>query len=135
MKKSFKTRHQGELFLSLCLLFSPLCIQAQPCVSAAAGLVSWWQGESDANDAADGNNGALVNGASFASGKVGTAFNFGGANHVEVPAAANLNVQSFTIECWISPDDVNALKPIVEYGDGGNIGVHVWHSVPADGSA
>ncbi|MBI3853371.1 MAG: immunoglobulin domain-containing protein [Verrucomicrobia bacterium] len=112
-----------------------LTVNAPACLTAPPGLVSWWQGEGNANDSADSNNGVLVNGASFASGKVGTAFNFWGTNHVEVPAAVNLNVQSYTIEAWIFPADVSVLKPIVEYGDGGNIGLHLWHSVPADGGA
>src|SRR5205823_5498459 len=69
-------------------------------------------------------------------GQVGQAFNFGGSNHVEVPASSSLNVQSFTIEAWIYPADVNVYKPIVEYAaPGGSPGVHLWHSVPADGSS
>src|SRR5262249_48172926 len=43
---------------------------------AAPGLVSWWRGEGNANDAQGGNNGALVGGVSYAPGKVGQAFSF-----------------------------------------------------------
>jgi len=41
------------------------------CVSPAAGLVSWWRAEGNANDSASINNGALTNGAGFAPGKWG----------------------------------------------------------------
>jgi hypothetical protein len=111
------------------------CILQPGCVSIPAGLVSWWQAEGNANDAADSNMGVVVNGASFAPGEVGQAFNFGGTNHVEVPASSNLNVQSLTIEAWIFPADVSLLKPILEFGaPAGSAGLHLWHSVGADGN-
>jgi hypothetical protein len=70
-----------------------------------AGLVSWWQAESNANDAADGNNGSLINSAGFSAGRIGKAFDFNGANqYVEVPSSSNLNpAGSFSIEGWIFP--------------------------------
>src|ERR1051326_680091 len=41
------------------------------CDPAPSGLVSWWQAEGNANDSMNGNQGVLVNGASFAPGEVG----------------------------------------------------------------
>jgi len=135
VKELIKYRHQGVACFWSCLLLVPVWIQGQACVHPPEGLVSWWRAENSADDPAGGNNGAWVNGAAFTPGRVGQAFNFRGTNHVQVPASPSLNVQSFTIETWIFPADVNVYKPIVEYaGPGGNPGVHLWHSVPADGS-
>jgi hypothetical protein len=43
---------------------SPTSVQAQysPPIS---GLVSWWRGDGNANDSADGNNGTALNGAGY----------------------------------------------------------------------
>src|SRR5437016_8605814 len=101
MKKLIKSTSQSAVCVSVCLLLFPLWIQSQPCVPVQSGLVGWWRGEGNADDSADSNNGAWVNGGSFAPGKVGQAFNFRGTNHVEVAASSSLNVQNFTIEAWI----------------------------------
>jgi hypothetical protein len=75
------------------------------CVPAPAALISWWPAEGDAQDIVDNNHGALRNGATFAPGKVGQAFNLDGVNdYVEVPNSASLNPPgSFTIDAWIYP--------------------------------
>ncbi len=46
-------------------------VAAQTCVQPPAGLVSWWPGDGNAKDIISGNDGTLVNGATFATGKVG----------------------------------------------------------------
>src|SRR5260370_21849338 len=72
------------------------------CVAAPSGLVSWWPGEGNANDAVDGNNGTLFSGTTFMTGKVGQAFSFDGTNSaVVIAASSNLAFQSLTIERWI----------------------------------
>ena len=54
--------------------------------------VSWWKAENDATDSIDSNNGTLMNGTTFAPGKVGQAFSFDGVNDdVEVPHNTNLD--------------------------------------------
>ncbi len=75
------------------------------CVAPPAGLVSWWRAESSANDAVDGNNGMLRNGAGLSVGKVGQAFDLNGVNqYVEIVNTNNLNpAGSFSIEGWILP--------------------------------
>src|SRR5206468_11845301 len=45
------------------------------CVPAGAGLVGWWKGEGNGNDATGANNGTLA-GVSFTNGEVGQAFSF-----------------------------------------------------------
>jgi len=75
---------------------------AQTCVPPPEGLVSWWPGDDNADDIADGNNGALVGGATFAAGKVGQAFSFSGpGDSVNMGSPVNLQLQDFTIDAWI----------------------------------
>ena len=100
-----------------------------PCSAPADGLVSWWRGEGDALDFLGGNNGTVLTGTSFAPGEVGQSFSFDGTSSaVVVPAASNLNVQSFTIEAWLLPTDLSIPRPIVEYGatNGTVSPLHFW---------
>jgi hypothetical protein len=119
------------------------CAPAVPpstnCVPAPAGLVSWWPAESNANDAADSNNGVLRGGISFTTGRVGQALSFNGTDaDVRVPASPNLNVGAgagLTIETWINPADVTQQRPLVEWNSG-SFGAQLWLStVPAGGGA
>jgi sugar lactone lactonase YvrE len=74
-------------------------------IPAPAGLVSLWSAENNANDSADGNNGTLMNGATFASGMVGQAFSFDGADdYVNVPDNSNLDLTTaITFVAWVNP--------------------------------
>jgi hypothetical protein len=76
------------------------------CVPPPSGLVSWWPGDGTANDIAGGNNGTLVNGATFAPGMVGQAFSFDEQDDlVLVPHNSNLDFgdgQDFSIDAWIN---------------------------------
>ena len=73
------------------------------CTPAPAGLVSWWPGGSNANDIIGNNHGTLMNGATFAAGKVGQAFCFDGVkDYVSVPHNAAFNFSNaLTIEAWV----------------------------------
>ena len=88
-----------------------------------AGLVSWWPGEGDASDVIGHNPGTLRNGATFAAGKVGRAFDLNGTSqYVDVPDSESLNpTQCITVEAWIYPklplDPVAA--PIIKKAGGG----------------
>jgi hypothetical protein len=86
------------------------------------GLVSWWPAEGNANDMVSGNNGTLLNDASFDVGKVGQAFLFGTADDgVEVPASPTLDLglgNGLTVEGWINPSTLATRGYIVEWNDG-----------------
>jgi hypothetical protein len=78
------------------------------CVSPPSGLIAWWPGDGNANDASGNSlNGVLMNGTSFTTGVAGQAFNFdGAANYVQVATSDILNLtegQQWTIEGWIEP--------------------------------
>lgn len=89
------------------------------CVPAPFGLVSWWQGEGNAQDAAGGNNGALMNGTAFAEGRVGQAFSFDGVDDfVRMPNSPSLNpVESFSIDAWIYPMEHRHSAILSKWGD------------------
>lgn len=107
------------------------------CTTPAAGLVSWWRAETNTWDQIGGNNGTFLNGASFAPGEVGWAFNFDGSgNNVNVPAAPSLDVGNgpgFSIEAWINPGDLNSGRPIFEWALPNAYGVHFWLNSPNPG--
>jgi hypothetical protein len=59
---------------------------AQTCVPPPAGVVGWWPGNGNANDAIAGNNGQLAGDATFASAVVGQGFKLDGfGDYVEIP--------------------------------------------------
>ena len=78
MKNLFKA--QGFVGLLGILAVGLLGLQASAiaanCDPPPSGIVAWWPGEGNAADAAANNNGTLMNGAGFAPGEVGLAFNF-----------------------------------------------------------
>ena len=86
-----------------------------PCDPPPAGLVAWWQGEGNANDAAGTNNGNLIGGVTYTNGEVGQAFNFNGTTaYVDVPDSPSLQLTNqITIEAWIKPVNANGDQSMV----------------------
>jgi hypothetical protein len=78
---------------------------AAKCVKPAAGLVSWWTADGNANDAVGTNHGTLRNGAmATAAGKVSQGFNLNGVDaFIEIPHTPSLQpgTSSFSIDAWI----------------------------------
>jgi hypothetical protein len=94
-----------------------------------SGQVAWFAGDGNASDISGNDNNGTLDGATFAVGKVGQAFRFNGnGNRVLVGNAANLQLQTFTIEGWIkrasstivtnNPSDTT-YGLIFAYGQGG----------------
>jgi hypothetical protein len=91
--------YNGAAFLTTTELYGDSCIPPP------AGLVSWWPGDANAKDIADGNDGTLQGGATFAAGKVDQAFLLDGVDDsINARNAANLQVSpgSFTVDAWVS---------------------------------
>src|SRR5260221_3122651 len=99
MKQS-KFLQTGYITIMLASVFASKPAFTQTCFPPPSHLVSWWSAESNALDSAEGNNGTLGTGTSFATGEVGQAFSFDGTDdYVRVPDAANLRItNAITIE-------------------------------------
>jgi hypothetical protein len=102
------------LCLLATLVFFPLARRAAmqettSCVQVPSGVVNWYPAdvstaeEGNAVDIVSHNNGTLQNGATFAPGKVGTAFSLDGVDdNIEVPHRASLQLNTLTIDAWIN---------------------------------
>ena len=68
--------------------------------------MSWWRGERIANDSWGSNHGALVNGATFATGMVGYAFSLDGVNdYISIPHDPSLSFgsgSSMSFDLWMN---------------------------------
>lgn len=77
--------------------------KAQECVQPPVGMVSWWPGDGNANDIQDGNNGMLMNGATFSPGLVSQAFSFDGLDDfVAILSKNGLSpTTEVSVDAWI----------------------------------
>ena len=95
-----------------------ISIRVVATVDPASDLLSWWPANGDAKDAADGNDGVTVNGATFAAGKVGQAFRLDGRDDfVQVSDTANLDItDQITIDAWIRPTKSQIGAIVAKFG-------------------
>ena len=68
------------------------------------GMISWWHGDDDYDDAVGSNDGLTAGGVTFAPGVDHDGFNFNGTtgSFVEVPDDATLSPSELTIDAWIN---------------------------------
>ena len=81
-------------------------------------MVGWWPGDGNTNDIIGGNDGTLLNGATFDTGMVDQAFSLDGVDDVlEVPDDPSLDfgTNDFTVDAWINVDG-SLLTPQTEIG-------------------
>ncbi|MGZ5438057.1 MAG: hypothetical protein ACXW3F_18375, partial [Pyrinomonadaceae bacterium] len=97
----------------------PPILNPQPppsCVTPPAGIVGWWPGDGNANDIQGPTfeNGTLLNGTTFATGKVGQAFSFDGVDDlVRADNATIINGgPQATYDAWVYPA---AVPPVDNY--------------------
>jgi hypothetical protein len=110
------------------------CTGLEPCT--IPGMVSWWAAEEDALDSVGEHHGELLNGVEFASGLVGSAFRFDGADaRVRIPAAPELDLwqaPGMTVEGWVWPEALNPVMVLVEWHDldTARLGVQLVLNIP-----
>jgi hypothetical protein len=99
-----------------------------PCAALPPGLISWWGGNGNANDIIGAYKGTLVNGTSFASGKVGQAFSFDGVDdHVFVPNTLSIDGGAeATYMAWVYPAASPAADTYAGLFGAGDSTVPVW---------
>ena len=100
------------------------------CAAPPANMAAWYPGDNNGRDIAGGNNGALQNGTTFATGKVGQAFSFDGMDdQITVPHNANQNGGTqITIDAWINPTSIIHGQPIAQKRSSGNIGGYTFET-------
>ncbi len=102
-----------NLYVSIVLvLFSIFIVVATGsavCVNPPTNLVSWWPGDGNAFDVIGPNDGTLMNGATFAPGKVGQAFSFDGVDDAVTASGTNFDdLQQLTIGAWVKHNSLPA---------------------------
>jgi hypothetical protein len=94
-----------------------------------AGLVALWSGEGNGKDSVGNSDAELMN-IGFEDGQVGQAFALDGfSSWMKIPARPALDVgqgDGLTLTAWIKPANVTSFRPILEWNDGTQIGVHLW---------
>jgi hypothetical protein len=106
------------------------------CLSSPSGLVNWWPGENSGTDVAGNNNATLLNGTTFATGFVGSAFSFDGTNDLLAIGAPALP-PPWTAEFWVNrqaaPEDsavllsdTNAALKLEQYPNTKRVGITRW---------
>jgi len=119
---------------------------ASACDVSPAGLLSWWPGAGNANDIVGTNDGTLLNGTTFAAGKVGRAFVFDGFDDsVRLPDVTHGRAEGtielwFTVKTWNWNGAANGLflwagtqgDPKSSAGDGINLGTHRGYSATGE---
>jgi hypothetical protein len=85
----------------------------QGCVEPPAGLIGWWPAEGDTHDIVGVNDGALLDGVTFADGMAGQAFSFDGNSYVSAPTTdLPTSDDARTLEFWVK---VNTFADIETY--------------------
>jgi hypothetical protein len=115
------------------VLSSNASLTLNPCDPVPSGIVAWWPGEGNADDIVGGNNGVLMNGGGYATGEVGTAFNFIGTSQFLLVQAVNSDLDvgqagGLTAEAWINPTSLNVAlifeyERILDSGSGNDVGI------------
>ncbi len=85
-----------------------------------ANLVSYWSAEGTAIDSVSGYNGALVNGATYAPGKVGQAFSLNGTNSFVQVSGTGMIGGPRTYSAWVYPHASATGLPVLEAGAAGS---------------
>jgi len=113
MKKFILTITEAA-FLSAVLFFFASVVNAQSCIQRPPGMVSWWPGDGNANDIHGPNNGVVKGTATFAAGKVGQAFSFNGAGHIEIVDSPSLNLTNeITVDFWYKPASQGGYRGLI----------------------
>lgn len=115
------------------------------CTPPPSGLVAWWRGEGNAQDAVGFSDGTLMGGANFVAGRVGQAFNFSSSasSYLSVPDSQlwDLGTNDFTIELWANfatvTENYNLYQPwaiFIGNDDAGGLYRNKWFFAESDGT-
>lgn len=99
--------------------YAPGVAAQSTCVQPPSGMVSWWPAGNHTFDIQDGNHALLMNGATYATAKIGPGFSLDGVDdRVEIPDAVNLKPANVTVDAWVkfnALDTAGASAPGLQY--------------------
>ncbi|MEM2918422.1 MAG: LamG domain-containing protein [Candidatus Altiarchaeota archaeon] len=127
-------RKYSKIFFVV-FLFAVFSITAM--AATPSNLVAWWRFEGDATDSTgNGNDGTLMNGATFDTGYTGQALKLDGANdYVAIPFSTSLDFtatgQDFSAEAWVKPLSDGAIDVVWTQEDDGGTGRY-WMRISSD---
>ncbi|MBN2314774.1 MAG: hypothetical protein JXM79_12660 [Sedimentisphaerales bacterium] len=126
--------------------FSIIFVLVQVLISGAKGeLVGWWRldegvGTTVYDSSGYGRDGTFQGDPEWIAGKTGSALEFDGNDHVEVPDGADINPESITMATWVSFNDVSGRQDFISRSDdyafslGGNPSDgKIWAVITTDG--
>ena len=102
---------------------SLIVLWPQPTNNLPPNLVSWWRGETNANDETGSHNGWLGGGVSFTNGWSGQGFALNGANS-SVDLGNWFTLQEFTLSFWVKP--AAAQPQLADLLDNNHTGWRSW---------
>lgn len=105
-----KAHISATLILAVLTLWCATEARGQSCVQPAQGIEAWWQGEDNAVDIVNANNGSTNGTVTYAAGEAGQAFVFNGSSSILIPESPSVNLSqmtNWTIEAWINPASFN----------------------------
>ena len=116
--KMKKEIYAGLAFLAVILILAFVGFKfTGRVVDTSSGLVGLYGFENNANDnSGNGNNGVLVGGTSFDTGKIGNAVSLDGvSDYIDVSDSSSLNIRDeITISAWIKPNEIKKYSYIAE---------------------
>lgn len=113
--------------------------QDAACTPRPANLVAWLPADGNAKNLIGSTSATLLNGASYATGKVKQAFSLDGINDsIETSTTGLMNALSLTIECWVKPqlrsDGEDFPTNVISNNNAGQFGHGFGVNVSASGS-
>jgi hypothetical protein len=86
--------------------------EGQTCVPPPVGIVGWWPGNGNTNDAVAGNHGQLAGDVTFVPAVVSQGFKLDGfGDYIEIPDSPALKPAHMSVEAWVRFDSLDT--PIV----------------------
>ena len=94
----------ASLAVALAIVLSTGRANAQSCVPAPSGIVSWYTMDGTTADREIANTPSATNAVSFVAGKVGQGVSLGSGGFIDIPDSASLALQRITLDAWVRPD-------------------------------
>lgn len=78
------------------------------------GLTGYWTADNVATDSVGSNNGTLINGATYATGKINNGFSLDGADDYVDYGLNKWSFTEFTVEGWFKPTSFSGFRSIIQ---------------------